>query len=603
VCGTVSQPVRSRKGLDVANLRFRLTVISVGLVLLALALGWFAPNLVASLPDQTSTLHLLAATFVFVGLCGVAFYTLMERALNPVMRLIDTFTRMRSGNLNPRLPVEGPEEMRRMAHGFNDMVEDLETQIRDIEVEKQSAERGRQYLEEQLVSNQKFRWTIDAAPLGIVISDPDLKVVYQNPASESGFLQLESFGSAPSSVVGEPIVSLYPDELNVSSILSDPDRLPYDVEVTFGSHHLQFQASATYDEDEEFAGIVLVWQEIEHHDDSDDEADGLEFSEDLVETLDEEEFDFNEELEPVDPDAGIDEEVLAEVEELEASAADVPFEMVDDDVLIEDESAALNNGIPSPSIPAGVERSAQLVRRSVGVLADRLSSVQTTVGALCDEGDSLRRTIEEIKDHAERTGRMTDVRSEPLHDLIDERGQSATRRDEAAGLARSLKVGLTDAHELGQSVDRLRGSIEHLVVSSKIELGRMGEETGGVRAIVDAIGDLGEEARRLGESANTRINELSARLDEVIDLVGDEGRQTKLDTRLETRAADALARIREGLNDTSQRNDLLTEMAQGQAEISRHIASQIRELGDLVALTKKVAVEQVEIVGGAEKVD
>jgi len=174
----------------VANLRFRLTVISVGLVLIALALGWFAPVLITSLPDQVTTIHLLAAIFVFVGLCGVAFYTLMERALNPVMRLIDTFTRMRSGDLNPRLPVEGPEEMRRMARGFNDMVEELETQIRDIEVEKQSAERGRHFLEEQLSSDQRFRWAIDAAPVGIALLDTigvvtDCSVVFAETAGKT----------------------------------------------------------------------------------------------------------------------------------------------------------------------------------------------------------------------------------------------------------------------------------------------------------------------------------------------------------------------------------------------------------------------------------
>jgi hypothetical protein len=41
-------------------------------------------------------------------------------------------------------------------------------------------------------------------------------------------------------------------------------------------------------------------------------------------------------------------------------------------------------------------------------------------------------------------------------------------------------------------------------------------------------------------------------------------------------------------------------MAQGQAEIAQHIAKQIKELGDLVALTSKVAVEQVEIVESEE---
>ena len=582
----------------VANLRFRLTVISVGLVLIALALGWFAPVLITSLPDQVTTIHLLAASFVFVGLCGVAFYTLMERALNPVMRLIDTFTRMRSGDLNPRLPVEGPEEMRRMARGFNDMVEELESQIRDIEVEKQSAERGRHFLEEQLSLDQRFRWAINAAPVGIVVSDSDHKAVYQNPASESGFLQLESFGYFHAQVLGASISSLYPDPASAASILSDLDRLPYDADVMVGPHRLHFLATPTFDEDEEFAGILLIWEEVEREDE--DDADEPETFEELAEE-DYDTFDFNVGIEPVDPEAGIDEDVLAEVEALEASA-DIPFEMVDEEDVVEGESVdaeqpVIQNGYQASNVSsAEVERSSKLVQRSVSVLAERLGGVCATVGALCDEGESLRRTIEEIRDFTKRAQQAAGERAESLFDLVDDRQLSADRKEEASGIARSLKDGLVEANELGRSVDRLRGSIEHLVVSSRVELGRLGEGAAGLSVIVDAIGDLGEEARRLGESANSRIGGLSVRLDDVIDFVKEEGRHTKSGERLEARAQKALSRIQDGFSETDQRNDLLSEMAQGQAEIAQHIAKQIKELSDLVVLTSKVAVEQVEIV-------
>ncbi len=582
----------------VANLRFRLTVISVGLVLIALALGWFAPVLITSLPDQVTTIHLLAAMFVFVGLCSLGFYTLMERALNPVVRLIDTFTHVRSGNLNPRLTVEGPEEMRLLARGFNDMVEELETQIRDIEVEKQSAERGRHFLEEQLSLDQRFRWAINAAPVGIVVSDSDHKAVYQNPASESGFLQLESFGYFHAQVLGASISSLYPDPASAASILSDLDRLPYDADVMVGPHRLHFLATPTFDEDEEFAGILLIWEEVEREDE--DDADEPETFEELAEE-DYDTFDFNVGIEPVDPEAGIDEDVLAEVEALEASA-DIPFEMVDEEDVVEGESVdaeqpVIQNGYQASNVSsAEVERSSKLVQRSVSVLAERLGGVCATVGALCDEGESLRRTIEEIRDFTKRAQQAAGERAESLFDLVDDRQLSADRKEEASGIARSLKDGLVEANELGRSVDRLRGSIEHLVVSSRVELGRLGEGAAGLSVIVDAIGDLGEEARRLGESANSRIGGLSVRLDDVIDFVKEEGRHTKSGERLEARAQKALSRIQDGFSETDQRNDLLSEMAQGQAEIAQHIAKQIKELSDLVVLTSKVAVEQVEIV-------
>lgn len=602
-----------------ANLRFRLTIISIGLVLVALALGWFAPTLMAMMPEQTTSVHLLAAAFVFVGLCGVAFYTLMERALNPVMRLIDTFTRMRAGDLNPRLPVEGPEEMRRMARGFNDMVEELETQIRDIEVEKQSAERARQTAEEQLSASERFHWGIDAAPVGVVITDANLQVVYQNPASESGFLQLDAFDA---NVVGSPVTALFPDRDEADEALSDPDRLPYEADVTVGPHLLHFIASPLFDEDEEYAGVILLWEESDRVTPATEEIEEPSFPAEFVESLEEEDaFDFNENLETVDPDSGIDEDVLAEVDELEADVdafemVDEDFEMVDEDEVLVDEAFVEegfgetepepgNNGMPVQPAPAAgeVRRSAKLVRRSVGLLAERLAGVATSVDALCDEGDSFRRTIEDIRNRAERADQLEEERAEPVHDLLDETTRVAARREQTASLARSLKRGLADAAELGQAVDRLRGSIEHLVVSSKVELGRMGEETGGVRVVIDAIGDLGEEARRLGESTNARLRELGEQMDEVIELVRSESDAEGHEQRLRARAAKALARLEEREDETSQRNDLLAEMARGQAEIARHIAKQIGELSELVTLTSKVAAEQVEIVEGSTSVD
>jgi methyl-accepting chemotaxis protein len=582
----------------VANLRFRLTIISVGLVLIALALGWFAPKMIAMLPEQVTAVHLLAVSFVFVGLCGVAFYSLMERALNPVMRLIDTFTRMRAGDLNPRLPVEGPEEMRRMARGFYDMVEDLETQIRDIEVEKQSAERDRQLLDDQVSDTLRFQWAIDAAPVGVVVTNANLEIVYQNPASTSGFLQLEASENLDRKILGEPLASLYPDDMDVNAILSDPDRMPFENDVVVGPHRLHFLANATFDEDEEFAGVVLIWEEVERLSEDDPE-----FDESLVESLDETEvFDFNEDLEPVDPEAGIDEDVLAEVEELES--ADQSFEMIEEDDSVEDEATRGQNGMHVSDRPASsdVQRTALLVQRSVGVLLDRLEGVTSTVDALCDEGDSLRRAIEDIKDQAERTDRLVDERSEPLHDLIEDRRRVTSRREEAASLAVSLKTHLSDATDLDRSMDRLRGSIEHLVASSRVELSKLDGETGGLEVVVDAIGDLGEEARRLSESTHTCFRELSERVDGVISIVKDGADTAGLEEQLDTRAEISLSRMGDARAEGLQRNDLLKEMASGQAEIAQHIAKQIKELADLVALTAKVAAEQVETVEGPTRI-
>ncbi len=174
----------------------------------------------------------MLAAFVFVGLCGVLFHGLLERALRPIMTLTDIFFEMSTDALNPRLPVEGPEEMQQMARAFNEMMANLEIQTRDVTEEKHEAERNRQYLVEQLGASERFMALADSAPIGIVLADSDLNVVYQNAVSESGFLQLSSFLSWNAEVVvGRSLALLYPDEDAVGEILSDPDRLPYETEV------------------------------------------------------------------------------------------------------------------------------------------------------------------------------------------------------------------------------------------------------------------------------------------------------------------------------------------------------------------------------------
>ncbi len=283
---------------------------------------------------------------------------------------------------------------------------------------------------------------------------------------------------------------------------------------------------------------------------------------------------------------------------LEPDDVEEAFELIDDEDVSDPEPG--QNGVPAAEGEASdeVRRTARLVKRSVSVLADRLEGVTSTVDALCDEGDSLRRTIDDIQTQAARADRLVDERSEPLRNLVDDHEHVSARRETAVALARSLRNGLADAGELDQAMSRLRGSIEHLVLSSKVELGRMGDEGGGMRVVVDAIGDLGEETRRLGESTHTCLRELGDRVDDVIDLVKAEGHHAASETRLSARAEQALVRIREGQSETTQRNDLLVEMARGQAEIAQHIAKQINELAGLVGLTSKVAVEQVEIVEG-----
>ena len=582
------------------NLRFTLTVIAVGLVLAALALGWFAPVIISWVPDQVDAPHLFLAAFVFVGLCGVAFYSMMERALNPVLSIVDAFTRMRAGDLHPRLPVEGPEEMRRMAFGFNDMVEDLETQVRDIEVEKQDAERARGILQEQLNAVAKFRSLADSAPLGLILADTDLRVVYQNDTSESVLFQLNEYLSIdPSSLMGEPVSVLYPDPDDAAEALMNPDHLPYESSFEMGPHLVRFVASAVFDEESEFIGPSIFWEVMM----TADGAIGLDGRDDVL-SMGGEDPDFR----PiVDPNKGIDEDVLAEVEDLELMEEDAQlfedagFELIDEP---HDEDAPVaQNGSHSAIVQGDVEelkRGASLVTRSVRVLSERLSSVRSSIQALSSEGDGLRRSIDEIRQQVERTGDLATERAESLWDLVDGAREATSYGEMVREAAGRLRGRLNESETMSQSITRLQSSIDHLVLSAKVELGRADEPAGGLRAVVEAISDLSPEVARLQREIEERVVHVRQDLDEMTAHLDGSGWSARQTGRLSKRGGDALDRLAKDVEETTSQGRLLIELADGQAEIRGHIQRQIEELYELVQVTQKVALEQESIVERAD---
>lgn len=607
-----------------SNLRFTLTLIAIGLVLAALAVGWFAPAILAALPEEVEAPYLFLTAFVFVGLCAVAFYTLMERALNPVLALIDTFSRMRVGDLNRRLPVEGPAEMRRMARGFNDMVEDLETQIRDIEVEKQSAERARERardqlrleaemlqqrrqvvredLQDQVDERATFKALVDSAQLGVILADADLRVVYQNETSTALFYQLDDHMNIdPDGLIGTDLTELFPNAGSVGAILADPDELPYEVLFSVGPYRVRFLASAVYDEATEFAGPSIYWEVLPAADEVASTTDRVAAS---VKDSIEDEPDYNADLEPVDPNEGIDEDVLAEVEALESEddpvfMEETGFEMVDepmeDEVVPSQNGSSSRAGLDSEEVRA-LERGAALVTRSVHVLGERLSSVRSSIQALRSEGDSLRQSVAAARQQIEQTGKLTSERSESLWDLVEGSKVVATYSAAARKVVRRLRNRLAESESLTQAISRVQSSVDHLVLSAHVELGRVGPDAGGMSAVVDAIADLGPEVGRLQRQMEERVLQIRQDLDEICYDLDTSGWSAQEAGRLTDRGTSALERLGKDVEDVVGRGHLLLELVDGQAEIEHHLSRQIEELVQLAGATEKVAKELEHIV-------
>ena len=562
------------------NLKIHLSLITTGMIVLAMVLGFFGPELAQSaMGDSLEWWQLALGAFVFVGLCGVIIYTLLERALNPVIRLTDHFLRMRMGDMDARLPVEGPDEMQRLAHAFNETMGDLEIQIRDLTEEKQSAERGRQFVIEQLEASQRFKRLADSLPFGLVMANSELNVVYQNAMSESGFLQLADFFDWDVlNVIGHPVAKMFPDEANAQDRLLYPERLPYEMTYDLGPYRIRLIAGPVWSEEDEYLGPVLLWEVL-----------GLESSK------------AHEDL----PD--LDENLLEELVEEATTLAESPLDKPSVITALHHEEKLLT---PSPSAQEQalahqlvmaerqLNRGTTLVGRSIRLLSERLGTVVSMVEALCHEGDNLHRSLEETRQRTQNATYLTTERSESLWELVQEMSGMEERTRATTMLVKRLKKTLESTNTITQSIGHLSDGIEHMVLEARLEVGRAGEAGAGMMVIVEEVRKIGRETVRVHKDIKKRMDDLQSEIEDALSLLEEDRKEVRSSGRIARRAEHALERIERDLSDVEERTNLLAEMTAGQSEIGSHIATQLNELTELINVTQRVAGEQARIMTG-----
>lgn len=563
-----------QKASVMGNLKIQLAAIATCLIAVAMAFGFFGPDLAKSaMGDALPWWQLALGAFVFAGLCSVVVYSILERALNPVMHLTDHFVRMRLGDLDPRLPVEGPEEMQRLARAFNETMGELELQIRTAEEEKQATERGRQFLIEQLEASNRFKALAESLPFGLVLADANLTVVYQNGISRSGFLQLADFLAwNADEVVGHSLVRLFPDQRAAHEIISAPDRLPYETTYDIGPYQIRFITGPVWSEDEEYLGPVLLWEVL-----------GLESlkADTALPDLDE---------------RALDEMVEAaeQVEIATSSFGDTPTNAVSNDV----ESPEYEHRLARQLMAAEnqLKRGTALVGRSIRLLSERLSTVTSMVEALCNEGDNLHRSLEETRQRTQNATYLTTERSESLWELVQEMGGMEERTRATTMLVKRLKKTLDSTETITQSIGKLSDVVEHMVLEARLEAGRAGDAGDGMMVIVEEIRKIGRETTRVNKDVKKRMDDLKGEVEDALALLEEDRREVRSGGRIARRAENALERIERDLSDVEERTNLLAEMTAGQSEIGAHIAAQLSELTELINVTQRVAGEQARTV-------
>lgn len=530
-----------------STLNVRFSLLAVGLIVMAVVLGIIAglilshhyPDLMSLKGSQIQVEHLALAAFVFVGLSAIGLYGYLDRSLKPISTLRDQFARVRAGDLEVRLVEDGPTELLRLARAFNDTVRSMEVQVQDVVEAKEEAARSAQFLREQVAVHERFAAVIESVPFSVVVTDHDLLVVYVNPAAEGSAAE-HSFSAAGETLVGNSVACLLSDSSPVLEVLSDAQRLPHAWSLSTGSGSVEFQACALTDSEGNFSGLAISWHPVEHV--------------------------------QIAPDQDVS---ALSGEETDLDGAEAAGE--------------LQNNLR-------LQRSVRLVGRSVQLLSDRITTVQSMVEALGNEGDNLGRCLEETRHRTRNAARLTSERSEVLWRLVQEAIDFAERRRSSGAALRRLRKRLEEMEGLRESVSHLANTMESMVLNARIEFGREAEATSGLRVIVDEIQNLGRDAGRMSKDVEAKIGRVRTDVDEFLNLMDDERRGNRLGGRLGRRAERILERVEDDLQDVDARAELLAEITFAHTEIGSQVADQLGKLFELVQVMVPVTREQARIV-------
>ena len=111
------------------------------------------------------------------------------------------------------------------------------------------------------LSAHQLRSMAEHSPLGILLANQKLEIIYANPASMRALEKLRTaLPVPPEQVVGQSIDMFHKNPARARSILSDPKNLPHQARFALGDEIADQRITATYDGNGKYLGPMVVWE-------------------------------------------------------------------------------------------------------------------------------------------------------------------------------------------------------------------------------------------------------------------------------------------------------------------------------------------------------
>lgn len=493
-------------------------------------------------------LSLLTQLLAFAGVSMVLIFLLAHkfaRSLSgPIGRTAEAIASVAGGDLSNELPVGSGDEVGQMALSYNDAMASIQAAVGAKNVDWSEVAKQKEN-EKEL---QRVQAMAENAPIPMMYCSEDLAIRYGNEAAGRGLKRLNCAASAEETLARD-LVDVFPQLAKQRGRITDPSRLPYRDNITFGGETVDFQVTAIRDKTGGYLGPMIVWDFI---------TERLAQEASIAAAAEQQQEAAEASLEQQKTAA----ELQRKAAEQQKEAADQQRQVAQrdreaaqdqqrrvDDLLVVVGAASEGNLTQAVSVTGedAISNMGRGLDTFFGDLSHQISEIGSCSMTLASAAEELDVTSHEIGSNANQSSELANsiassanevsssVKSvaEGTQELEERMLEIARNAEQATGIANEA-VGL--ASSAGEAVNLLgNSSIEIsqilkviasiaeqtnlLALNATIEAARAGEAGAGFAVVASEVKDLARETEKATKDIGGKITSICSETDAVVDVI------------------------------------------------------------------------------------
>ena len=413
---------------------------------------------------------------------------------------------------------------------------------------------------------------VENNPVNMMYADKDLNLAYLNPAGKEVLGKLEGvIGIKVDNLVGQSIDVFHKNPASVRKILSDPRNLPHRAEIVVGDATLDLLVSGLYDDEQNYLGPMVTWEDI------------------TVKLQKEEE--------------------AKELMEREQRQAEALRDKVDSMLTVVDLAAQgdLTNSIEVKGEDA-IGRMGEGLATFLSDVRDNITSIAGMATKLAGSSEEMNAVSQEMAGNAEETTSQANVVSAASDEIsknvqtvatgTEEMGASiseiAQNANEAARVAANAvtvaetanatvgKLGVSSA-EIGQVIKVITSIAEQtnlLALNATIEAARAGEAGKGFAVVANEVKELANQTAKATDEISLKIQAIQKDTQGAVGAIGEISSVINQINDISNTIASA---VEEQTATTAEISRNVSDAASGSDEIARNISGVAKAAQDTSA--------------------